>query len=151
MKGLRFMKKLGVGINSVVWLVKLNGVKCALKRFKVSDPFFYYNEIESQFRISLVNVAPKIYKHEIFKYNDKYICYILMEYLEGFVNLSEILHEFEVLNHMNSKLYKHFLKIYDDAENLLVQHRMEISDLQCMVNKRTFEWKIVDFGLTKHI
>lgn len=148
MKGLKFIRQLGHGVNSTVWLVMLNNRKYALKRFKVFDYMSYINEVQLQSVIACVNLAPRIYKHEIFEgRNDTWVCYILMEYLDKFVRLCDLLYSLEKDNKMSSNYYKRLCKIYQNASNVLKSHEMKIEDLQCMVNKNNLEWKIIDFGL----
>lgn len=152
MKGLRFVRRLGSGVNGIVWLVKKNGIKYALKKIEVFEISAFENEVNCQMVASSMGIAPRICEYSISSGRcGKFICFILMEYLEGFVPLSKLLHKLEIENRMGSPIYNKLQSIYENASDLLRMNNIYVSDLQCMVHPLQNSWKIIDFGMGRFV
>ena len=145
-----FIRKLGSGAYSNVWLTCRNTMFYATKCFDVYDLDILHNEVLCQNQASRYGLAPKIHHVEHICLRSYYKCFIYMEPLLGnFRTDSEILHSLELQNKMYSNLYKNVNKYIKCQEKRVSDMGIDILDFQTMLDIKDDEvvnGYVVDFG-----
>ena len=148
-----FVRKLGSGAYSNVWLTCINNKFYATKCFDVYDLEKLHNEVLCQTQAALYGLAPTIHHVKYISLRSYYKCFITMvPLLNNFKTDSEILHNLEIHNKTNSNLYKNVNEYVICLEKKVSDIGIDILDFQSMldiVGDEVVNGFVIDFGNAK--
>lgn len=134
----------------------------AIKIMEIYERSSFMNEVYHQMRASGIGISPKIYDYYICQCNKTYGL-IIMEFLDGYMPDYEL---YPIIAKKANKLnwndaisrtiFKNELKLLQTSINttinkLIDEAQIVIPDFQIMIHPKTFQIKVIDFGMAEPV